>query len=1429
MDQIWTLSSDWDNAWEKWRGELFRKLNVEEMENSSGQYTKNIGKLRREIASWSIWSAMRDRIDQFKQTLPLIQDLRSEALRPRHWAALKKEINKEFDPDGARFTLEDIFSLGLHNYADFIGELSSNANKELNIERSLADIETRWADVIVDIAEYKEIYFKVRSTEDLFQLLEDDSVALSTMKASKYYSAFKEKIDFWERILSTISEIVDMLLTVQRKWMYLESIFMAAGDISKQLPEEYALFVSVNDGFKKVMGRVYKDPNAGRACSVPGMLDEVTDFDNKLERIQKSLDQYLETKRMLFPRFYFVSDDDLLEILGQSKEPQLVQKHIKKNFEGIKTLILVAPGKAMNRTYEASGGVSPEGETMDFHSNVIVDGPVELWLGEVEKAMKVGLSKLLAGCREAYKGKKKEVWVKEWQGQLLITTGAIAWTSDCAKGLQSISGGNKGAMKGLKKKQIGYLNRLTELVRDPKLGGIDRNKTVALITMEIHNRDVMERMIKANCSNVQDFEWLSQLRFEFKKDEGQFGTCIVKQTNCTLSYSYEYQGNNGRLVVTPLTDRCVLTLLTAMFLHRGGNPLGPAGTGKTETVKDLGKNLAKYVVVINCSDGMDYKSVGRIFSGLCQSGSWGCFDEFNRIKIEVISVVAMQIQSIVNAQRAHQSPFSFMGQIIPCSMEAGIFITMNPGYAGRTELPDNLKALMRPVAMMAPDLNLIAEVMLASEGFAEARGLAKKTITLYNLMQQQLSKQDHYDYGLRNLKAVLNMAGSLKRADPTVNEEMILMRALRDMNLPKFIEDDLKLFKLLLGDLFPGLDLPVSEYGNLATALGRELDRKGLQKHPFLISKIIQLYDSQLTRHCNMLVGGSLSGKSAVWKTLTEAKTSMCKEDKLPDANVVTMFVINAKAITLSELYGAYDLQTFEWADGILSTTFKQCSENDKPDEKWILFDGPVDAMWIESMNSVMDDNKILTLINGDRIPLTRSMTLLFEVEDLAVASPATVSRAGMIYVDPEGLGWQPYVTSWINKKYKNSPEDAQFHRDMFTKYIAKILAFKAVNCKEPVPINDFNAVLSFIKLYEALTTAENGVVRVEGEPPLKFYQVCEKWFAFCVIWTVMAAVDEMGRIRLDQYLREIEAQFPPMHTVYDYFIDPKKNDFELWETKLTNWRPRKGLQFAQLIVPTIDTIRNSFFLQTMVTAKHRVLISGNTGTGKTVLCQSILEQLPDKCSALVVNFSSATDSGTTQGIVESAMEKRSKDKIGPSGGKQLVLFIDDFNMPKKTNFESPFQPPLELLRLWIDYGGWYDRQKCLWKYVLDTQIVAAMAPPTGGREVISGRTQSRFALLYCTQPNDGQIIRIFESILSPKLSEFENEIKPLGAVIAKATLQVYKDVCQDFFPTPAKSHYLFNLRDVAKVVQGIYQSSKTFIDTKDSMIRLWAHECSER
>lgn len=472
----------------------------------------------------------------------------------------------------------------------------------------------------------------------------------------------------------------------------------------------------------------------------------------------------------------------------------------------------------------------------------------------------------------------------------------------------------------------------------------------------------------------------------------------------------------------------------------GGAPAGPAGTGKTETTKDLGRALGLPVMVFNCSDQMNYSSMAQIFMGLSQTGAWGCFDEFNRILIEVLSVVSTQIQSCLEALKEYKidnkkNVFVFQEEEIKIVVTTGFFITMNPGYAGRTELPENLKALFRSCAMVTPDIILICENMLMSEGFNTAKELSNKFMTLYELCKSLLSKQTHYDWGLRAVKSVLRQAGKLKRADPDIVEDFILMRALRDFNLPKIIFDDVQIFLGLIKDLFPGIEVETRVDPEEEEAVQQCAIATKLQTDDGFVKKCVNLSEILDVRHSCFIIGNPGACKSMVWKTLALAETRLGRE---------TIYeIIDPKAVSSDELFGCMNPKTKEWKDGVLSTIMRDMNRLNPPFKesqvnKWIILDGDIDPEWIESLNTVMDDNKVLTLVSQERIPLTASMRLILEVSHLRNATPATVSRGGVLFINDADIGWTPYVQSWMDQFKNNGDEIARTVFDLcFRNYVS--------------------------------------------------------------------------------------------------------------------------------------------------------------------------------------------------------------------------------------------------------------------------------------------------------------------------------------------------------------------------------------------------------
>ncbi|XP_027593384.2 dynein heavy chain 10, axonemal isoform X1 [Pipra filicauda] len=1425
LRQVYEIYASQKAAKEEWSQTLWINLNVQVLQEGIDGFLKALRKLPRPVRSMAVAVQLETKMKAFRDSIPLLLDLKNEALRERHWQDLMERTGTKFEMKTETFTLENMFAMELHKHKGIISDIVGTAVKELSIEKGMKEIIDTWEQMKFTVLEYikgtEKRGFILGPSEEILEILDDNNVSLQSVLGSRFVGPFLSSARQWEKTLSLISEVTEIWIAVQRKWMYLESIFVG-GDIRSQLPEEVKIFDRVDKMFKEIMDETVKDPTIKTCCEVPNRLRDLHHINNVLEKCQKSLNDYLDAKRNAFPRFFFISDDELLSILGSSN-PLCVQEHMIKMFDNVAALRF-QDGEDGEKI--ATAMISAEKEVMEFRQAVPAVGRVENWMTAVLEEMRRTNRRLTKEAIFRYCEDRSRVdWMLLFQGMMVLAANQVWWTWEVEDVFRKVKKGEKQAMKIYAKKMHQQIDDLVTRITMP-LSKNDRKKYNTVLIIDVHARDIVDIFVRDSILQAQEFEWESQLRFYWEREPDEL---TVRQCTGTFSYGYEYMGLNGRLVITPLTDRIYLTLTQALSMFLGGAPAGPAGTGKTETTKDLAKALGLLCVVTNCGEGMDFKAVGKIFSGLAQCGAWGCFDEFNRIDASVLSVISSQIQTIRNALMNKLKVFQFEGQEITLDSRIGIFITMNPGYAGRTELPESVKALFRPVVVIVPDLQQICEIMLFSEGFLMAKVLAKKMTVLYKLAKEQLSKQHHYDFGLRALKSVLVMAGELKRGSADLSEEVVLMRALRDMNLPKFVFEDVPLFLGLISDLFPGLDCPRVRYPDFNDAVEHVLQERGYVVLPVQVDKVVQMYETMLTRHTTMVVGPTGGGKSVVINSLCRAQNKLGLLTKL--------YILNPKAMSVIELYGILDPVTRDWTDGVLSNIFRDINRpTDKKERRYILFDGDVDALWVENMNSVMDDNKLLTLANGERIRLQSHCALLFEVGDLQYASPATVSRCGMVFVDPKNLRYEPYWQKWVQGR-ENEQERFDLNR-LFQKYVPYLIDMivegivdgkQGQRLKTIVPQTDLNMVVQLTVMLEVLV--------VQSENP----DVLECFFLEALYCSLGATLLDAGRIKFDENVKriscmstvkddntlakagELPGQLP---TLYDFHFDGSEKKWVPWMQLVPEYIHNPEVKFLDILVPTVDTTRTSWLLEQMVKIKRPVVLVGESGTSKTATTQNFLSNLDkDLNLVLVINFSSRTTSMDIQRNLETNVEKRTKDTFGPPMGKRLLVFMDDMNMPKVDEYGT--QQPIALLKLLLEKGFLYDRGKEMnCKFLRDLGFVAAMGKAGGGRNEVDPRFISLFSVFNIPFPSEHSLKSIYSSILKGHTATFTEAISAISDKITLCTLELYKMIISDLPPTPSKFHYIFNLRDLSRVYNGLVLTSSERFQKVTQMVRVWRNEC---
>ncbi|XP_039357486.1 dynein heavy chain 17, axonemal isoform X15 [Mauremys reevesii] len=644
------------------------------------------------------------------------------------------------------------------------------------------------------------------------------------------------------------------------------------------------------------------------------------------------------------------------------------------------------------------------------------------------------------------------------------------------------------------------------------------------------------------------------------------------------------------------------------------------------------------------------------------------------------------------------------------------------------------------------------------------------------------------------------------------------MRALRDFNIPKIVTDDLPVFMGLIGDLFPALDVPRKRDLNFEKIIKQSILELKLQAEESFVLKVVQLEELLQVRHSVFVIGNAGSGKSQlslqVLKSLNKTYQTLKKRPVAVD--------LDPKAVTCDELFGVIHPATREWKDGLFSTTMRDLANITHLGPKWIILDGDIDPMWIESLNTVMDDNKVLTLASNERIPLNPTMRLLFEISHLRTATPATVSRAGILYINPADLGWNPVVSSWIEKRNVQS-EKANL-MILFDKYLPTCLDKLRFGFKKITPVPEITVIQTILYLLECLLTPTN-------TPPDSSKELYELYFVFACFWAFGGAMfqDQLVDYRVEfskWWVNEFKTiKFPSQGTIFDYYIDPESKKFMLWNDKVPTFELDPDVPLQASVVHTTETIRIRYFMDLLVAKKWPVMLVGNAGTGKSVMMVDKLQSLNTEDYLLqAVPFNFYTTSAMLQAILEKPLEKKSGRNFGPPGTKKLIYFIDDMNMPEVDKYGTV--APHTLIRQHIDHGHWYDRNKLTLKDIHNCQYVACMNP-TSGSFTIDSRLQRHFCVFAVSFPGQEALVTIYSTILAQHMAIRNIPVptqKILSPLIA-GVLALHQKITSSFLPTAIKFHYVFNLRDLSNIFQGLLFSTAECLKTPVDLVRLWLHE----
>ncbi|KAK6637824.1 hypothetical protein RUM44_008246 [Polyplax serrata] len=1341
------------------------------------EFLSNWEKRAEERSSNKIVIRILQEINRYKAMIPLFSFLRGDMFSDKHWLEFFMILGMD-NKSPEMLTLGDFLAVRdrIIISGDKLQALNAEASSEITIRQGLGELDAWEVQARFTLTQHFDAksnpIMLIKDFPDVLNKIGDHQCLLQSIINSPNSKRFTDRTSIWENKLNDLDELIGNMNIAQRKWVYLEPIFKNGSFAIEQIR-----FERVDQDFRYVMNEVSKDNRVMTLIRVVNLKQTLTTMIDQLNRCQNSLNQYLQSnqatvilrmqaggrlrrkilqeKRSSFTRFYFLGDEDLLELLGQSAKEQIIQTHLKKLFNGINSV-------TMDNGF-VTGINSLQGESVKLNSPVKVTTCIEEWLNVLNKEVKNTLKSLLV--KYQIECDSMSVNPTKFPSQILCLGESLWFTENCEKYIES--GKLDEFRTTVKEKMVSYSGNLENWNDGDNLLQL---KLKALLSDTVHHLDIVDTLMEHKVSNTNDWYWQKQLRYYLDSDKN----VVIRMVDAELAYTYEYQGNQPKLVWTPLTEKCFLTLTQSIKMGLGGNPFGPAGTGKTESVKALAGLLGRQILVFNCDKGIDVKSMGRIFVGLVKCGAWGCFDEFNRLEEATLSAVSMIIQPIQIALQENKKSVKILDEEVPMNPTCGLFVTLNPAgkkYGGRKKLPNNLKQLFRPVVMSVPDDKLIAQISLLCEGFKQAKEVGAKLVETFDLAKNLLSKQQHYDWGLRALKTVLGSCGSLfkeskrKKADSKLSEMEVAVEAVRLNTLSKLTFKDSVLFDKIVEDVFVGVKFIGSDFDEITAALKSSYEDLGLQYNEIQIKKCIELYEQMQQRMGVALVGPSGTGKTTIIKLLRTALQKL--------GRVVKHCVLNPKSMERTQFFGQVDVDTRQWNEGVLTATALKLNSENPGVLSWLICDGDIDPDWVEALNSVLDDNRLLTLPSGWRIQFGPNFNFLFETSDLNHASPATVSRMGVIHLSDQIVDISSVVNSWLARQ---TEERRLFLEPYISDHFYQCVEWVRKQGNLVVPYSTIGLVNS------GLSHLEN----VENRSQL----------VMALIYGLGANLTLESRAMFAKSVFEKVGEFIPNPSkILECYYNKERKRIDPIPSEAYHSDGSTSTELSLVLTPTGRM--NAIALEPWINSNQPLLICGPEGSGKTLLINYCLSKQPALEVTTIFCGQLITPDHVIQKLrqVCSVTTSSTGRILKPKNSQKLVLLFKNLELATVDTWGT------NMLVTWLQqviaYQGFYETD-LEWTSLDRIQIIGTL---TDGTVYPSTRFTSINRVYYLSPPGSDDLKAIyFVYVKSVIFKYFENYTvwtndSKISSLVA-SIISVYEKV-RSTFTKMREKHYSFSPKNL--------------------------------